>query len=48
MLKDLHKEKKVTDDDLHAAEAKVQQFTTDFIERLDKILTAKEAEIMEV
>ncbi len=48
MLKDLHKEKKITDDDLHGAEAKVQQFTTEFIEKLDKILAAKEAEIMEV
>jgi ribosome recycling factor len=48
MLKDLHKEKKITDDDLRAAEARVQQFTTDFIERLDKVLAAKEAEIMEV
>ncbi len=48
MLKDLHKEKKITDDDLRAAEAKVQQFTTDFIEKIDKVLAAKEAEIMEV
>jgi len=48
MLKDLHKDKKITEDDLRGAEAKVQQFTTDFIEKLDKILAAKEAEIMEV
>ena len=48
MLKDLHKEKKVTDDDLRAAEAKVQQFTTESIEKIDKILAGKEAEIMEV
>ena len=48
MLKDLHKEKKITDDDLRGAEAKVQQFTTDFIEKVDKVLAAKEAEIMEV
>jgi ribosome recycling factor len=48
MLKDLHKEKKVTDDDLRATEAKVQQFTTDFIDKIDKVLAAKEAEIMEV
>ena len=48
MLKDLHKEKKITDDDLRATEAKVQQFTTDFIEKLDHVLAAKEAEIMEV
>lgn len=48
MLKDLHKEKKVTDDELRASEGKVQQFTTDFIEKLDKVLASKEAEIMEV
>jgi ribosome recycling factor len=48
MLKDLHKEKKLAEDDLRAAEAKVQQFTVDFIEKLDKVLAAKEAEIMEV
>src|SRR5271169_5708110 len=48
MLKDLHKDKKVTEDDLHGAEAKVQQFTTEFIDKVDKILAAKEAEIMEV
>ena len=48
MLKDLHKDKKMTDDDLRASEAKIQQFTTDFIDKLDKVLAAKEAEIMEV
>jgi ribosome recycling factor len=48
MLKDLHKDKKITDDDLRATEAKVQQFTTEFIDRVDKVLAAKEAEIMEV
>ena len=48
MLKDLHKDKKVTDDDLRTTEAKVQQLTTDHIEKLDKVLAAKEAEIMEV
>jgi len=48
MLKDLHKEKHVTDDDMRAAEARVQQFTTEFIEKIDKALAAKEAEILEV
>ena len=48
MLKDLHKEKQVTDDELRQAEAKVQQFTTDFIEKIDKVLAGKEGEIMEV
>jgi ribosome recycling factor len=48
MLKDLHKEKQVTDDDLRASEAKIQTFTTEFIEKIDKVLAGKEAEIMEV
>jgi ribosome recycling factor len=48
MLKQLHKEKEVTDDDLRAAEAKVQQFTAEYIEKLDKVLAGKEAEVMEV
>ncbi|HKV54123.1 MAG TPA: ribosome recycling factor [Candidatus Binataceae bacterium] len=47
-LKHLNKEKKVTDDQLRAAEAKTQHHTTENIEKLDKILAAKEAEIMEV
>ncbi|HUA32370.1 MAG TPA: ribosome recycling factor [Candidatus Binataceae bacterium] len=48
LLKEMNKEKQVTDDELRTAEAKVQQLTTEFIERLDKVLAAKEAEIMEV
>jgi ribosome recycling factor len=48
MLKDMHKDKQLNDDELRAAEAKVQAFTTEFIERVDKVLAAKEAEIMEV
>jgi ribosome recycling factor len=48
MLKDLHKDKQVSDDDLRAAESKVQGFTTEFIDKIDKVLQAKEAEIMEV
>ena len=48
MLKELHKEKQATEDEMRAGEAKVQTFTTEFIEKIDKVLTAKEAEIMEV
>jgi ribosome recycling factor len=47
-LKQLNKDKQITDDTLHASEAKIQQLTTASIEKLDKILAAKEAEIMEV
>ena len=48
MLKDLHKEKQVNDDDLRTAETKIQNFTTEFTEKIDKVLAGKEAEIMEV
>ncbi|MBV8773512.1 MAG: ribosome recycling factor [Deltaproteobacteria bacterium] len=47
-LKHLNKDKQITDDQLHANEAKIQQLTTTSIEKLEKILAAKEAEIMEV
>ncbi|HXR26013.1 MAG TPA: ribosome recycling factor [Candidatus Binataceae bacterium] len=48
MLKQMNKDKQIGDDDLRAAEAKVQGLTTDHIEKIDKALVAKEAEIMEV
>jgi ribosome recycling factor len=48
MLKQMNKDKQITDDDLRSAETKVQGLTTEHIEKIDKILAAKEAEIMEV
>jgi ribosome recycling factor len=48
MLKEYHKEKKITDDDLRATETRIQQLTTENIEKLDQVLAVKEAEIMEV
>ncbi|MGB3550314.1 MAG: ribosome recycling factor [Candidatus Binatus sp.] len=48
MLKEMHKEKQATEDEMRTGEAKVQLYTTEFIEKIDKVLTAKEAEIMEV
>ena len=48
MLKELHKDKQATEDEMRAGETKVQAYTTEFIEKIDKVLTAKEAEIMEV
>jgi len=47
-LKQMQKDKKITEDDLRATEAKVQQLTTEYIDKIDKVLAAKEAEIMEV
>ncbi|MGH7918224.1 MAG: ribosome recycling factor [Candidatus Binataceae bacterium] len=47
-LKQLNKDKKLTDDEVRATEARVQQLTTDAIDQIDKALVTKEAEIMEV
>src|SRR5271167_2476042 len=47
-LKQLHKDKGIGDDELRSGEAKVQQLTTEYIEKIDHTLAAKEAEIMEV
>jgi ribosome recycling factor len=47
-LKQLNKDKQINDDRLRANEAKVQQLTATRIDELEKILAAKEAEIMEV
>jgi ribosome recycling factor len=33
---------------MRGAETRIQQFTTEFTERIDKVLAGKEAEIMEV
>ncbi len=49
MLKELHKDKKI--DRGRAARGRGQgaaAYTTEFIEKIDKVLAAKEAEIMEV
>ncbi|MFZ0889089.1 MAG: ribosome recycling factor [Candidatus Binataceae bacterium] len=48
LLRELQKDKKIGEDDLRHAEAKVQQMTTEYIEKVDKVLAVKEAEIMEV
>lgn len=48
MLKALEKDKEITEDDLHRAQEKVQQATNEYIERVDKVLKAKEEEILEV
>jgi ribosome recycling factor len=48
MLKQLNKDKQLSDDDLRVAEAKVQVLTAEHVDKIDKALAAKEAEIMEV
>lgn len=47
-LKSLKKNNKISEDELFTAQEEVQKLTDQFIEKTDKILTAKEKEIMEI
>lgn len=47
-LKELEKKKELTQDDLKHAQDRVQKMTDEYILRVDKVLKAKEDEIMEV
>lgn len=47
-FKKLEKSKGITEDDLKNAEKDVQKFTDEYIEKIDKIVDVKIAEIMEV
>jgi ribosome recycling factor len=47
MLRDLEKEKIISEDELFEARDKVQHLTDDYIKQLDEIGKAKEAEILE-
>lgn len=48
LLKMMEKEKEITEDDLRRGQEKIQEITKDFSERLERVLKAKEDEIMEV
>jgi ribosome recycling factor len=48
LLKELEKDGDITQDELRRGQEKTQELTKDYSERLDKILKAKEDEIMEV
>jgi ribosome recycling factor len=48
MLKELQKDGDITEDDLRRGHDKTQELTKDYTDRLEKILKAKEDEIMEV
>ena len=48
MLKDAEKEKEISQDDLKRALDQVQTLTNDAVSRVDEVLSAKEAEIMEI
>lgn len=47
-LREMEKNKEITEDDFKHCQERVQKITSDFIGRIDKALKAKEDEIMEV
>ncbi len=48
MLKELNKEKELTDDELKRSQERVEQLTKEYVEKVDKLLKGKEDEIMAV
>jgi len=47
-LKNMKKDNKISEDELFTAQEEVQKLTDQYIEKTDKILVAKEKEIMEI
>ncbi|MER3424272.1 MAG: ribosome recycling factor [Nitrospiraceae bacterium] len=47
-LKRLHKDAKLSEDDLRKAEAEVQKITDQYVQKVDQILKKKEEEILEI
>ncbi|MGH7888849.1 MAG: ribosome recycling factor [Candidatus Binatia bacterium] len=47
-LKEAEKKKEITADDAKHGQERIQKITDDFIGRIDKVVKAKEAEVMEV
>jgi ribosome recycling factor len=46
--KELLKEKEISEDDDRRAQDDIQKLTNHFVEEVDKLLAAKEAELMEI
>ncbi|MGB9590605.1 MAG: ribosome recycling factor [candidate division WOR-3 bacterium] len=47
MVRDLEKEKEISEDARHRAEAEIQRMTDEFIQKIDKILSDKEKDLTE-
>lgn len=47
-LKDLEKEKEISEDELRAAESNIQTLTNDMIAKVDSMVAEKEKELMEI
>ncbi|SFM41198.1 ribosome recycling factor [Thermodesulforhabdus norvegica] len=48
MIKDLKKEKQISEDEQFRAQEKVQKITDEYVEKVEKLLEKKEKEILEV
>jgi len=48
LIKDLKKEKEISEDEFFRAQEKVQDLTNEFVKRVDEILDEKEKEILEI
>ena len=48
MMKELHKEKELTDDDLKRDQERIEHLTKEYVDKVDKLLKTKEDEIMAV
>ena len=48
MLKQMEKEKDITEDELKRGEKEVQDLTDNFVKQIDEIVAAKEKEVMEI
>ncbi|MEW6544139.1 MAG: ribosome recycling factor [Nitrospirota bacterium] len=47
-LKHMHKDHKISEDDLRKSEAEIQKLTDQFVQHVDQILKKKEEEILEI
>ncbi|WP_286822795.1 ribosome recycling factor, partial [Idiomarina sp. UBA1919] len=47
-IKDLLKEKEITEDEERNAEEEIQKLTDKFVKQIDEALKAKEADLMEI
>jgi ribosome recycling factor len=48
MLKDLEKDKQITEDELHKKQGDVQKVHDDYIKKIDSVISSKETEVMEI
>jgi ribosome recycling factor len=47
-IKNLYKDKQISEDEEHRAQENIQKFTDNFIKEIDKILADKESELLEI